>query len=1073
MKLCLFVVLGLCVHGIPAANILIVGLLDSVSHRIWYEQLIGGLVEKGHNITLLSYADAKLKVDNYTVIKFPPMDVTEEIQNEMTNTETSFLQNLSELWMWLEVSGEIDLQTDSMRTILDYPRDKFDLIMFEMFNGQHLYHLVDYFGNPPVIGISPLGLSPNILDAMGGHSFSYYPIYCLRYNDQMNLLQRAQNWIMYLIDNYYKWTNIPRLEKLAQDKFGKDITRVHDIEKRIQILLANYDPILDYPIPLPPYIIPVGGLHTKRSTPLENDLQKILDNANQGVIYFALGTIVRPSVLPMEKKKMFLDAFSKLDQIVLWKYEGDDLEDVPKNVIIRKFFAQNNILAHKNVKLFITHGGGLSTQETMYNGVPIVGIPFFYDQWNNVAKMEAKNLGKGVVLQTLTSNILHDTIKEVLDNPIYSQNIKKLSKAFRSQKETPLERAVFWVENVLEHKDLGYLNTRGRSMTWYERENLDIFAFFLLLIIFVPILAVKLPIRGLNSQETMYNGVPIVGIPFFYDQWNNVAKMEAKNLGKGLVLQTLTSNVLHDTIKEILDNPIPALNMFLRAILMHYFIGASVDCANILFVSPVASPSHHIWNEVLVSGLLEKRHNITLIGHEEAKIKSTNYTVLKITGMDQVYETLNINELLYNKNTPLEDLQLLWDYIVAFADLDLNSNALERLLSYPKDAFDLIIFDIVCGHYFYPLIEYFGNPPVVVLSPFALPPYILDAIGSQFYSFFPIIYTTYTDQMTFWQRLENTFMNLCEYYYKWKNMKVMYELAQKRFGGDIVEFDKVERQFQILLANYDATVDFAIPLAPNIIPVGGLHTKRSSKLPNDLLKILNNSKQGVIFFSFGTNIHPSGLSPEKKKIFLNTFGKLKEIILWKYDGDDLEDVPKNVIIKKWYQQNDILGHKNVKLFITHSGGLSTREAMYHGVPVLGIPLFMDQLNNAEKMQVRKLGRRLFMRDLNEETLYESINDVLNNPIYKDNMKRTSELFRDQKETPLERAVYWIEYTLRHKNLSHLSVRTRDMNIYQRENLDLFGFIFVVAGVVLILICIMLKCVYKSYTSESYNKIKSD
>ncbi|KAK9745658.1 UDP-glucoronosyl and UDP-glucosyl transferase [Popillia japonica] len=109
----------------------------------------------------------------------------------------------------------------------------------------------------------------------------------------------------------------------------------------------------------------------------------------------------------------------------------------------------------------------------MYNGVPIVGIPFFYDQWNNVAKMEAKNLGK-----------------EVLDNSTYTQNIKKLSKAFRSQKETPLERAVFWVEYVLEHKDLSYLNNRGRSMTWYERENLDIFGFFLLLLIAVPILAV-------------------------------------------------------------------------------------------------------------------------------------------------------------------------------------------------------------------------------------------------------------------------------------------------------------------------------------------------------------------------------------------------------------------------------------------------------------------------------------------------------------------------------------------------------------------------------------------------------
>ncbi|KAK9745656.1 hypothetical protein QE152_g6687 [Popillia japonica] len=163
MKLYSFLIPTILIHSISAANILIVGLLESVSHRIWYEQLIGGLVQAGHNITLLSYADPKLKLDNYTVIKFPELAYTENLQDEMTTTELGFLENLSELWWWLETTGEFDLQSDSMQTILDYPRDKFDLIIFEMFNGQHLYHLVDYFGNPPVIGISPLGFSPNIL----------------------------------------------------------------------------------------------------------------------------------------------------------------------------------------------------------------------------------------------------------------------------------------------------------------------------------------------------------------------------------------------------------------------------------------------------------------------------------------------------------------------------------------------------------------------------------------------------------------------------------------------------------------------------------------------------------------------------------------------------------------------------------------------------------------------------------------------------------------------------------------------------------------------------------------------
>lgn len=71
MKLYSFLIPTILIHSISAANILIVGLLESVSHRIWYEQLIGGLVQAGHNITLLSYADPKLKLDNYTVIKFP------------------------------------------------------------------------------------------------------------------------------------------------------------------------------------------------------------------------------------------------------------------------------------------------------------------------------------------------------------------------------------------------------------------------------------------------------------------------------------------------------------------------------------------------------------------------------------------------------------------------------------------------------------------------------------------------------------------------------------------------------------------------------------------------------------------------------------------------------------------------------------------------------------------------------------------------------------------------------------------------------------------------------------------
>ena len=58
--------------------------------------------------------------------------------------------------------------------------------------------------------------------------------------------------------------------------------------------------------------------------------------------------------------------------------------------------------------------------------------------------------------------------------------------------------------------------------------------------------------------------------------------------------------------------------------------------------------------------------------------------------------------------------------------------------------------------------------------------------------------------------------------------------------------------------------------------------------------------------------------------------------LWKFESDTLPiDLPKNVMVKAWLPQNDLLGHESVIAFITHGGFLSVTEANYHGVPMIG------------------------------------------------------------------------------------------------------------------------------------------
>lgn len=72
------------------------------------------------------------------------------------------------------------------------------------------------------------------------------------------------------------------------------------------------------------------------------DIQKFMDEAEYGVIYFSLGSLVRLSSLPNETIQAFKDTFAELPQKVLWKFEHE-LKDIPSNVMIGKWFPQNDI----------------------------------------------------------------------------------------------------------------------------------------------------------------------------------------------------------------------------------------------------------------------------------------------------------------------------------------------------------------------------------------------------------------------------------------------------------------------------------------------------------------------------------------------------------------------------------------------------------------------------------------------------------------------------------------------------------------------------------------------------------
>lgn len=58
-----------------------------------------------------------------------------------------------------------------------------------------------------------------------------------------------------------------------------------------------------------------------------------------------------------------------------------------------------------------------------------------------------------------------------------------------------------------------------------------------------------------------------------------------------------------------------------------------------------------------------------------------------------------------------------------------------------------------------------------------------------------------------------------------------------------------------------------------------------------------------------------------------------------------------------------------------------QEAIYHGVPILGLPLGSDQKSNLAKAKKEGFGIKLDWNQVNEEMLYETITRIINDPRY--------------------------------------------------------------------------------------------
>lgn len=319
-------------------------------------------------------------------------------------------------------------------------------------------------------------------------------------------------------------------------------------------------------------------------------------------------------------------------------------------------------------------------------------------------------------------------------------------------------------------------------------------------------------------------------------------------------------------------------------------------------------------------------------------------------------------------------------------------------------------------------------------------------------SYIPLTGTLLSDRMTFLQRVKNVLYGLMMLYHPLTVKRLYYNPFVHKYFGPDVHYDDLVQEADIWLMRTDFTFEFPRPTMPNVVYMGGFQCKPSKALPQHLEDFVQSSAEhGVIVMSLGTLV--GTLPDDIAEHVAAAFAQLPQKVIWRHTGKRPSTLGNNTLLLEWLPQNDLLGHPKTRLFVAHGGTNGLQEAIYHGVPIVGIPLMFDQDENLSRMGRRGVAKVLDFGTFDRDNFLDALKAVLYEPSYRQNMLELSRLHRDQPMKPLDRAMFWIEFVMRHKGADHLKTRSYKMSWIQYHSVDVIALLLFLV-MMMALICIL-------------------
>jgi glucuronosyltransferase len=331
----------------------------------------------------------------------------------------------------------------------------FDVVIVEAFSDYALVfgHL---YSPAPVIQIAPgYGLAENFetAGAVSRHPVHYPNIWRSNFkNSQENIITEIR-----LYNEFKALTSASNL--MLKKQFGPDTPTLQELRNNVELLLLNLHRTFDNNRPVPPSVQYLGGgIHLTNSSisKLNDAMDHYMNSSEKGVIYVSFGASVDTNSFLSEFKNMLINVFRSLHEYtIFWKMDPKSLKNttVPRNVFVQNWFNQRAVLNHEKTVAFITQGGIQSTDEAIEAQVPMVCLPMMGDQFYHSHKLAEFGVAISLDTSTVTATELIMSLRDVLNNLSYKENVKTLNRLITKDKILfpPLDVAIKFTERVIQY----------------------------------------------------------------------------------------------------------------------------------------------------------------------------------------------------------------------------------------------------------------------------------------------------------------------------------------------------------------------------------------------------------------------------------------------------------------------------------------------------------------------------------------------------------------------------------------------------------------------------------------------